>query len=232
MRFDPAHRRGRSSSRSHASHLSGQALRHPGDQDRARPRRDPAASSTSAAPGSRTNGKLLEAQRLRQRTHYDIEMMREMGYCHGHRELLAHPGRQPPGATPRLPARLLPRRLPLLHRRIARDGAADRRHVRGRPLAQETLVDYGFRLPCALDNRPLRFDEFLEQRAADRLRQRHAGPVRAGATAATIVEQIIRPTGPGRSGGRGAADRGADRRPDGRDPRAAWTRTSGCWSPR
>ena len=72
-------------------------------------------------------GKLVEAHRLRQRTEYDMEMMRELGLLLGHRELLAHPRRAPAGGAAAHAARLLPRRLPLLHRRVAQhDGAAAR----------------------------------------------------------------------------------------------------------
>ena len=92
-------------------------------------------------------GKLLESHRLRQRTQYDMEMLREMGFCSGienYSRILD--GRQP-GDRPVLPARLLPRGLRLLPRRVAPDRASDRRHVRGRPLPQ---ADAGrLRLPPA-----------------------------------------------------------------------------------
>ena len=81
-------------------------------------------------------GKLLEAQRLRMRTTYDVEMMRQVGFCSGienySRHIDGREARQPAA----LPARLLPGRLPHRHRRVARDRAADRRHVRGRRVAQ------------------------------------------------------------------------------------------------
>ena len=92
-------------------------------------------------------GKLLEAHRLRQRTQYDMEMLREVGLLLRHRELLAHPRRPRARRAPVLPARLLPQRLRLLHRRVAPDRAADRRHVRGRPLAQADARR--LRLPAA-----------------------------------------------------------------------------------
>ena len=101
----------------------------------------------------------------------------------GHRELLAHPGRPEPGSRPVLPDRLLPQGLRLLHRRVAPDRAADRRHVRGRPLAQ---VDArGLRLPAAeRDGQPpADVRRVAVDHAADGLRLGHAGPLRARALA-------------------------------------------------
>ena len=74
-------------------------------------------------------GKLLEAQRLRMRTNYDVEMMRQVGFCSGIENYSRHIDGREAGQPPALPARLLPRRLPDGHRRVARDRAADRRHV-------------------------------------------------------------------------------------------------------
>ena len=96
-------------------------------------------------------GKLLEAQRLRMRTNYDVEMMKQVGFCSGHRELLA-PHRRPRRRNRAgHPDRLLPRRLPDGHRRVARHGAADRRHVRGRHVAQ--AQPGRLRLPAAVGRR-------------------------------------------------------------------------------
>ena len=90
--------------------------------------------------------------------------------------------------------RLLPRRLRRLRRRVAPDDPADRRDVRGRPLAQADLVDYGFRLPSAIDNRPLKFDEFLS--GSGRSVCVSATPGRgSGRQASAGREQIVRPTG-------------------------------------
>ena len=75
--------------------------------------------------------KMLEAQRLRMRTSYDIEMMRQIGTCSGIENYSRHIDGRGPGSPPELPARLLPRGLPARHRRVARDRAADRRDVRG-----------------------------------------------------------------------------------------------------
>ena len=81
-------------------------------------------------------GKLLEAQRLRMRTTYDIEMMRQVGFCSGIENYSMHMDGRAPGEPGLHPARLLPRRLHHGHRRVARDDPADRRHVRGRRVPQ------------------------------------------------------------------------------------------------
>lgn len=140
-------------------------------------------------------GKLLEAQRLEQRTKFDIEMMEEMGYCQGIENYSRHLTGRRPGEPP-----------PTLMEYLPKDAliVIDESHVtipqlvgmyRGDRSRKETLVEYGFRLPSALDNRPLRFDEyeaFPQQR------------IYMSATPATyelekargrLVEQIIRPTG-------------------------------------
>ena len=92
-------------------------------------------------------GKLLESHRLRQRTQYDMEMLKEVGFCSGIENYSRILDGRDAGLAPVLPDRLLPEGLRLLHRRVAPDRAADRRHVRGRPLAQ---VDAGgLRLPAA-----------------------------------------------------------------------------------
>ena len=145
----------------------------------------------------------------------------------GHRELLAHPGRPDAGLAPVLPDRLLPEGLRLLHRRVAPDRAADRRHVRGRPLAQ---VDArGLRLPAAerdgqppADVRRVALDH-----AADGVRLGHARPLRARALAddRRADRAPDRDRGPG---DRRPRDQEPDRRPDGRGPRRSWTATSAC----
>ena len=84
----------------------------------------------------KNQNKLLEAQRLQMRTSYDIEMMRQVGFCSGIENYSLHIDGRQPRQRAELPARLLPRGLPAGHRRVARDRAADRRHVRGRHVAQ------------------------------------------------------------------------------------------------
>ena len=177
-------------------------------------------------------GKLLESHRLRQRTQYDMEMLREIGLLQRHRELLAHPRRPRARLAAVLPARLLPRRLRLLPRRVAPDRAADRRHVRGRPLAQADARR--LRLPPA---------ERARQPAADvrRVPVDHAAArVRLGdaraSSSATTVEQHRRadraPDRHRRPDGRRARDAQPDRRPHERDPQARRPRRARRWSPR
>jgi excinuclease ABC subunit B len=143
----------------------------------------------------RAQNKLLEAQRLEQRTRFDIEMMEEMGYCQGIENYSRHltgrrSGEPPPTLLEYLPAEALI--------------VLDESHAmipqligmyRGDRSRKETLVNYGFRLPSALDNRPLRFDEF-ERFAQPRL-YISATPARYELDKAggRVVEQIIRPTG-------------------------------------
>ncbi len=198
-------------------HLSGHALRHRQPGSRARPASRSSASWTSAAPGSRSNGKILEAHRLRQRTLYDMEMLREMGFCNGienySRILL---GKQP-GATPNCLLDYFPDDFLCFIDESHMTLPQIRGMYEGDKSRKTTLVDYGFRLPSALDNRPLRIDEFLDEGAADRLRQRHAGPVRARQQ--RQHRRADHPAHrPGRPRGRGAAHRRADRRPHERDP--------------
>ena len=140
------------------------------------------------------NGKVIEAHRLRQRTQYDMEMLREMGYCSGienySRILL---GKQP-GATPNCLLDYFPddflcfvdeSHMSLPQIRAMSEGDRSRK---------QQLVDYGFRLPSALDNRPLRFDEFLEK--VPQLVFVSATPGEfERANSVNVAEQIIRPTG-------------------------------------
>ena len=107
-------------------------------------------------------GKLIEAQRIKQRTMYDIEMMQELGYCSGIENYSRIISTGPP-APPHDPAGLLPGRLPAVRGREPRDPAPGPGHVQRRSCRKDSLVKYGFRLPCAYDNRPLKFEEFEER---------------------------------------------------------------------
>jgi len=143
----------------------------------------------------RGSGKLLEAQRLEQRTNFDIEMMEEMGYCQGIENYSRHLTGRAPGEPPPTLVEYLPKDALIV---------LDESHVtvpqligmyRGDRSRKETLVTFGFRLPSALDNRPLRFEEY-EQFPQPRL-YISATPAayeleKAGRQ---VVEQIIRPTG-------------------------------------
>ena len=141
------------------------------------------------------NGKLLEAQRLRQRTLFDLEMMREIGTCKGIENYSRHltgraPGEPPPTLMDYLPKDALVivdeshQTIPQLHGMY-----------RGDRSRKETLVEYGFRLPSAIDNRPLTFAEF--ERCVNQTIYVSAtpGPYEIKKVGGAFVEQIIRPTG-------------------------------------
>ena len=139
-------------------------------------------------------GKLLEAQRIKQRTQFDIEMMLELGYCQGIENYSRHlTGRQPGDPPPTL-FDYLPRDAILI---------ADESHVtipqiggmyKGDRSRKETLVEFGFRLPSALDNRPLRFEEFEERTPQMVLVSATPRPWELERSA-VIAEQVVRPTG-------------------------------------
>ncbi len=138
--------------------------------------------------------KLVEVQRLEQRTRYDIEMMVEIGYCNGIENYSRHLSGRAPGEPP-----------PTLFEYLPPDAllVVDESHVtipqlggmyKGDRARKENLVNYGFRLPCALDNRPLRFDEW--ERLAPQMIFVSATPGNYEADhAGKIVEQVVRPTG-------------------------------------
>ena len=128
----------------------------------------PSTASRSSSPTRlaelEQQGKLLEAQRLRMRTTYDIEMMRQVGSCSGIENYSRHIDGRAPGSAPQLPARLLPRGLPARHRRVARHRAADRRACTRATCpasARWSTTASGCRAP--MDNRPLKWEEFLER---------------------------------------------------------------------
>jgi len=142
----------------------------------------------------RENGKLLEAQRLEQRTQFDLEMINELGYCSGIENYSRYLSGREPGEPPPCLFDYLPADALLVvdesHATIPQLGAM----YKGDRSRKETLVEYGFRLPSALDNRPLRFDEwerlspqtiFVSATPRD-YEYQHSGQV---------VEQVVRPTG-------------------------------------
>ena len=148
-----------------AVHLSGQALRDAGGADRSGGRRDQAGAAKSGSSCSRSQGKLLEAQRLSARTRFDIEMMHGDGLLPGHRELQpAAVAAARRASTPYTLFDFFPEGLSADRRRVARHGAAGAgRCSPATTAARATLVEHGFRLPSALDNRPLKFDEWEEK---------------------------------------------------------------------
>ncbi|WP_438447354.1 excinuclease ABC subunit UvrB [Gorillibacterium sp. sgz5001074] len=142
----------------------------------------------------RANGKLLEAQRLEQRTRYDIEMMMEMGYCSGIENYSAHLTFRKRGETPYTLLDYFPEDMLFI---------VDESHVtlpqirgmyNGDRARKEMLVEHGFRLPSALDNRPLRFEEFESKISQILFVSATPGPIELEACP-EMVEQIIRPTG-------------------------------------
>ena len=142
----------------------------------------------------RSQEKLLEAQRLEQRTHYDLEMLREVGYCAGIENYSRHLDQRPKGSSPWT----LMDYLPADHLLVIDESHMTVPQVRGMyngdRSRKETLVEYGFRLPSALDNRPLTFKEFEEHMGQTIYTSATPGPYEM-ARAEQVVEQIIRPTG-------------------------------------
>jgi len=141
-------------------------------------------------------GKLLEAQRIEQRTRYDLEMIRQTGYCHGIENYSRHLSGRPPGERPLCLLDYFPKDFLLFMDESHVSAPQIRGMYQGDRSRKTTLVDFGFRLPSALDNRPLKFDEFEAMRPATVFVSATPGPyelVLCGKT--NIVEQIIRPTG-------------------------------------
>ena len=139
-------------------------------------------------------GKLLEAQRIGQRTRYDIEMLQEIGYCNGVENYSRHLARRPPGSRPWTLLDYFPADWMVIIDESHMTIPQIRGMYAGDRSRKEVLVDHGFRLPSALDNRPLKFDEFAEV-----VKQTiYVSATPSGyefEQAEQVVEQIIRPTG-------------------------------------
>jgi len=146
-------------------------------------------------PELEKQGKYAEAQRVWQRTMFDIEMMRTIGYCHGIENYSRHlsgrlPGEAPPTLFDYLPQDFLlfidesHQTIPQLHGMYHGDRSR-----------KQTLVNYGFRMPSALDNRPLNFEEFEHRTGQVIYVSATPGPYELTCTAGVVVEQVIRPTG-------------------------------------
>ena len=140
------------------------------------------------------NGKIMEAERLKTRVEYDIEMLTEMGYCSGIENYSSILAGRKPGESPDTLVDYLPREhltfIDESHVTLPQLGAM----YAGDRSRKENLVNYGFRLPCALDNRPLRYDEFAER--LDKTVFVSATPgVNEVQQSARVVQQLIRPTG-------------------------------------
>lgn len=138
--------------------------------------------------------KLLEAQRLKQRTEYDLEMMKEVGYCSGIENYSRHMSNRKPGDPPYTLLDYFPDDYLLMIDESHVTVPQLRAMYNGDRSRKTTLVDYGFRLPSALDNRPLTFDEFTERINQVIYVSATPGPYELGVSTNT-AEQIIRPTG-------------------------------------
>ena len=138
--------------------------------------------------------RLLEAQRLAQRTQYDLEMLREMGYCSGIEHYTRHLYQRPAGMPPWTLLDYFPDDFLMVVDESHMTLPQIRAMYHGDRSRKETLVDYGFRLPSCLDNRPLTFDEWAERAYQVIYTSATPGPYER-TQAAQVVEQIIRPTG-------------------------------------
>jgi len=141
------------------------------------------------------SGKILEAERLRSRTLYDMEMLKEMGYCHGIENYSRHLSARPAGSRPYCLLDYFPEDFLVV---------IDESHVtipqvrgmyEGDKSRKQTLVEYGFRLPSCLDNRPLKFDEFMEFTKQAVFISATPAEFEVKLSRGEVVEQIIRPTG-------------------------------------
>ncbi|WP_414051076.1 excinuclease ABC subunit UvrB [Macrococcus animalis] len=142
----------------------------------------------------RAEDKLLEAQRLEQRTNYDLEMMREMGFCSGIENYSVHLTLRPPGATPYTLLDYFGDDWLIMMDESHVSIPQVRGMYNGDQARKNVLVDHGFRLPSALDNRPLKFEEFEEKGHQFLYVSATPGPYEIEHTE-EMVEQIIRPTG-------------------------------------
>ncbi|MBN3040899.1 MAG: excinuclease ABC subunit UvrB [Candidatus Omnitrophica bacterium] len=142
-----------------------------------------------------TSGKLLEAQRLKQRTLFDLEMLSECSYCHGIENYSRHLSQRPAGSRPYCLIDYFPGDFLTV---------IDESHVtipqikgmyEGDKSRKTTLVDYGFRLPSCLDNRPLKFNEFMDITGQMVFVSATPGPYEINLSQNRIIEQVIRPTG-------------------------------------
>ena len=143
----------------------------------------------------RAHGKLLEAQRLEERTMYDLEMMEQVGFCNGIENYSRHLSGRAAGEAPPCLLDYFPKNLLVMldesHQTVPQIGAM----YRGDRSRKETLVEYGFRLPSALDNRPLKFDEFEGMVPQAIYVSATPGEYELQRSHGVVVEQVIRPTG-------------------------------------
>ncbi|AWH93811.1 excinuclease ABC subunit UvrB [Dietzia lutea] len=142
-----------------------------------------------------SQGKLLEAQRLRMRTSYDIEMMQQVGFCSGIENYSRHIDGRPAGSSPATLIDYFPEDFLTVidesHVTVPQIGAM----YEGDASRKRNLVDFGFRLPSALDNRPLTWEEFSDRVGQTVYLSATPGPYELGRSGGEFVEQVIRPTG-------------------------------------
>ncbi len=139
--------------------------------------------------------KLLELQRLEQRTRFDLEMLKEIGYCHGIENYSRHLSGRAPGEPPPTLLDYFPDDLLLIVDESHQTMPQVRGMYHGDRSRKQTLVDYGFRLPSALDNRPLTFEEFDAKIGQRIYVSATPAPFELERTGGVVVEQLIRPTG-------------------------------------
>jgi excinuclease ABC subunit B len=140
-------------------------------------------------------GKLLEAQRLHQRTMYDIEMLKELGYCHGIENYSRHLTGRLPGEPPPTLLDYIPRDSIVMVDESHQTVPQVRGMYAGDQSRKRTLVEYGFRLPSAMDNRPLNFEEWQRRVGQLIFVSATPGPYELTKTGGEVIEQVIRPTG-------------------------------------
>jgi excinuclease ABC subunit B len=142
-----------------------------------------------------TQGKLLEAQRLYQRTMFDLEMLRETGHCHGIENYSRHLSGRAPGEPPPTLLDYLPKDALMVIDESHQSVPQVRGMYHGDRQRKSTLVEYGFRMPSALDNRPLNFEEFEGRLGQVIYVSATPGPYELQRSGGVVVEQVIRPTG-------------------------------------
>ena len=142
-----------------------------------------------------SQGKLLEAQRLRMRTTYDLEMMRQVGFCSGIENYSRHIDGREAGSAPNCLVDYFPEDFLLIidesHVTVPQIGAM----FEGDASRKRTLIEHGFRLPSALDNRPLKWSEFVERMPQTVYLSATPGPYELNKVDGDVVQQVIRPTG-------------------------------------
>ncbi len=142
-----------------------------------------------------SQGKLIEAQRIEQRTRYDLEMLREVGFCHGIENYSRHLSGRPPGERPNCLIDFFPKDYLLVvdesHVAVPQIGGM----YQGDRARKQTLADFGWRLPSALDNRPLKFAEFEALAGQTLFVSATPGPYELKKTQGEVAEMVVRPTG-------------------------------------